>query len=212
MAKRIVDISVPVRSGMPGWPGDPPVRLERLSSLEAGDAATVTFVHMCAHSGTHVDAPCHFGAGPGTTDDLPLDALIGEAFVVEAGDDGPEITAAEVEPARGAARVLVKSRNSALWRSGRFEPGFRHLSDEAARALVGWGARLVGVDYLSVDGFGDGAAGAHRILLGAGVVVLEGLDLSAAAPGRWELLCLPLRLASCDGAPARAVLLRREDG
>lgn len=167
----IIDVSVPVRSGMPVYPGDPEVRLERVS-----DAPAVSRLDLGVHTGTHVDAPLHFIEGAASTEQLPLDVLVGPCEVVEGGG--------------AAERLLIK--------------GASELDGAAAQALVDQGVRLVGVDGMSV-----GDEGAHRVLLGAGVVVVEGLDLSGVEPGSYELYCLPLRLVGSDGAPARAILVAR---
>ena len=168
---------------------------------------------MGTHTGSHVDAPLHFGVGDRGVDQLPLDALIGPAVVVDVGEARavtPEHLAAVLTG--GTKRVLIRSRNSTFWREDSFRRDFTYLTGEAARQLVEAGVRLVGVDYLSVDGYASADAPAHVALLSAGVVVVEGLDLSDAEPGRYELICLPLRLAGLDGALVRAVLRRPATG
>jgi arylformamidase len=200
----LFDVSVPIRPGMVTYPSDPDVRFERVSSIESGDVVNLTRIDLGAHSGTHVDAPVHFldeGAG---IESLPLDALVGPARVVDAtgihGDVGEE--ALQSLPA-GVERVLFKTRNSELWSQETFAEDFAKVSPAAARRLVELGVRLVGIDYLSI-----GDPEAHRTLLGAGVVAIEGLDLRSVEPGDYELICAPLKLVGSDGAPAR-VLLRR---
>jgi arylformamidase len=166
----IIDVSVPVRSGMPVYPGDPEVRLELVSLSPA-----VSRLDFGVHTGTHVDAPLHFIEGADAAEQLPLDVLVGPCEVV-AGQGFAE-------------RVLIKDAPE--------------LDGAAAQALVDRGIRLVGVDRMSV-----GDEDAHRVLLGAGVVVVEGLELGAVEPGTYELYCLPLKLVGSDGAPARAILVR----
>lgn len=209
----LYDISVAIAPGRtPVYPGDPGIEFESWAAMRRGDAANVTMLHMGAHTGTHVDAPAHFIEGaPGVTE-LRLDTLLGEAHVVEVGGDVRAVGAEQVErlvPA-GARRVLFKTRNSEFWAddAARFREDFTYLAPDAARALVERGARLVGIDYLSVERFGSEDFETHTTLLSRGVVVLEGLDLRAVSPGAYELLCLPLKLAGGDGdgAPARAVL------
>jgi arylformamidase len=197
----LIDITVPIRSGMVTYPGDPEVTVERVASLAAGALANVSRVEMGLHTGTHVDAPVHFLEGDAGIDELPLDVLIGPCEVVAL----PDLEAARVAAALpDAQRVLFRTPNSELWERDTFADGFLSLDGDGARALVERGIRLVGVDYLSV-----GDEDAHRVLLGAGVVVVEGLDLRRAEPGSYDLICLPLRVAGSDGAPARAVLVRR---
>ncbi len=208
----IYDISVAISERTPVYPGDPGVEVVAHASLERGDAANVTLLRLGAHTGTHVDAPAHFIRRARPVSELPLDALVGRARVVEVPADVLAIDEAHVEalvPA-GAERVLFKTRNSAFWEDprGRFREDFAYIEPAAARALVAAGVRLVGFDYLSVEKFGSEGFETHLALLSAGVVIVEGLDLRAVAPGLYELCCLPLKIAagSGDGAPARAVL------
>jgi arylformamidase len=210
IAVELLDVSVPIRSGMFVFTGDPPVRLERVARLAAGDPANVSRLDFGVHSGTHVDAPVHFIDGAGGVDAMPLDAMIGPVEVVDATGLRDHIDAGAVAGLRipaGTERVLFKTANSRLWELDHFSPDFLALAASGAQALVARGVRLVGVDYLSVAPFQEPTA-VHETLLGAGVVIVEGLDLRAAEPGRWELFCLPARIEGCDGAPARVVLGR----
>jgi arylformamidase len=204
---KIFDISVPIREGMLHYSGNPPVHVTRVSSLERGDPANVSELDMGAHSGTHVDAIDHFIEGGAGAEALPLDVLIGPAEVVDATRATAALDLAalrELElPPRGTERVLFKTRNSQLWSRAEFTRDFVRLDGEAAAYLVERGARLLGIDYLSI-----GDADAHRTLLSAGIVCIEGLDLRGIEPGSYELVCLPLKLVGSDGAPARAVLTR----
>jgi arylformamidase len=196
----IIDISVPIRPGMPTYPGDPQVLLERVESIPDGASANVSRLEVGVHAGTHVDAPSHFFEGAATTEQLPLDVLNGPCEVVEAARlDRPAVEAVP----EGTERVLFKTTNSELWALETFPAEFERFDGAGASALVGRGVKLVGVDFLSV---GDHEA--HRILLTAGIVPLEGLDLRGVEPGTYELHCLPLRLLGSDGAPARAILIR----
>jgi arylformamidase len=202
---RIHDISVPIRPGMIVYPGDPEVTIELWESIAKGETANVSRMDFGLHSGTHVDAPVHFLPGESGVDAIPLDALLGPVEVVDA-------TAAEQldEPALRAAlperadRVILKTRNSALWNEHGFSDAMLRLDAGAARVVVARGIRTIGIDYLSI-----GDTEAHRILLRAGVVPLEGLDLRAVEPGSYELIALPLKVAGADGAPVRAVLVER---
>jgi arylformamidase len=194
-------VSVPIRPGMPIWPGDPQLEVGLADAIAEGAEANVTRVTLGAHTGTHVDAPVHFLQGADGVEALPLDALVGACLVVEAEDVDGELPAAAV-PA-GAERVLFKTRNAELWERDGFVEGSVCLSAAAAREVVRRGIRLVGIDYLTIGG-----PEAHRILLAAGVVPLEGLDLRAVDPGDYRIVCLPLKLVGSDGGPARTVLLR----
>jgi len=197
----IIDISVPIRTGMVTYAGDPDVRLERTTAIAEGADANISKLDFGVHTGTHVDAPVHFIEGAAGADELSLDVLNGPCEVVEV----PRLDESAVEAVpQGTERILFKTPNSELWGRTAFVDAFERLNGAAAKALVGRGVRLVGVDYLSV-----GDEDAHHTLLGAGVVPVEGLDLRGVAPGSYDLHCLPLRLVGSDGAPARAILVRR---
>jgi arylformamidase len=196
----IFDVSVPLHTGMLTYPGDPTVQLERVSSIADGAKANITRIDMGAHSGTHVDAPVHFIEGAPGIDQLPLGALLGPCVVVEVPDLSRESVVTAPESAR---RVLFKTPNSELWARDEFPDKFERLDGPAAQLLVNRGTALVGVDWLSV-----GDEEAHKLLLGAGIVPVEGLDLRAIEPGGYFLVCAPLRLVGADGAPARVFLVR----
>ena len=198
----IIDISVPIRPGMPTYPGDPTVTLERVKALADGDGVNLSRVDLGAHTGTHVDAPLHFIDGAEATETLPLDALVGPARVLDL-TAAKQLDAAAFDGVELAERVLLKTSNSELWARGTFAEDALQLDGGAAQVLVDGGVRLVGIDYRSI-----GDHDAHRVLLGAGVVPVEGLDLRGVEPGDYDLICAPLKLVGSDGAPAR-VLLRR---
>lgn len=208
---RIWDVSVPVTPGLPIWPGDPPVVLERYMEISKGDVANASRLTCGVHTGTHVDAPIHFVEGGAAVEALPLDVLIGQAVVAELeGVDAitPESLETLALPP-DITRLLFKTRNSQLWADPHhnFYPDFVALTPAAADWVVQKGIRLVGVDYLSVQRFNDVEPLTHRILLEAGVVIVEGLNLREVPPGRYQLVCLPIKLVGSDGAPARAVLI-----
>jgi arylformamidase len=202
---RIYDVTSPISPELPVWPGDPPVSLARVKRMEAGAKSNLSHLACSAHAGTHVDAPLHFIADGADVTSLPLDILVGPAQVV-ALPDVDAITASALErfDLKGVSRLLFKTRNSGLMHT-RFTKDFVALTTDAAQWVVERGVRLVGVDYLSVEGFG-GDGSVHRALLGAGVIVIEGLDLSDVPPGDYVLHCLPLKLADSEGAPARVIL------
>lgn len=204
-----IDISVPLNTGMVHWPGDPEPNFGRISEIEAGAVANVTFCRMSAHTGTHMDAPLHFLAGAESIDTFPLTVAIGPARVVALPEDCKVIGRRELEGKgieRGE-RLLLKTRNSSKrWDNLEFERDYVALDASAAQFLVSAGVVLVGVDYLSVGVFeGDGPE-THKVLLGAGVWVVEGLNLSRVEEGRYDLVCLPLPIAGSDGSPARVVI------
>ncbi len=206
----LIDISVPVRAGMPGWPGDPPVDIEWIGDIRAGDAANLSRIALGSHAGTHVDAPLHYLPDGKSIGEMPPDALVGPARVVEArGRADGSIPARELETKgiRRGQRILLKTDNSLLWgKPERFHERFVHLSVAAARFLARMKILALGIDYLSVSGYMKDEAQVHRALLEAGVWIIEGLDLRGVRPGRYELICLPLRLEGTEAAPARALL------
>ncbi|HLO25552.1 MAG TPA: cyclase family protein [Geobacteraceae bacterium] len=211
MTARWIDISVPIYSGMVHWPDNPAVRIERIQDLSRGDAANVSKLEMGAHTGTHMDAPRHFLADGAGLDELPLDATIGPARVVPIAHP-QAILPEELEAhrLRAGERVLFRTQNSErCWKDNRFVEDFVYISAAAAQYLVQRKVRTVGIDYLSVGGYVHDGVETHRILLGAGIWLIEGLNLTAVKPGAYELVCLPLRIVGADGAPARAILRPR---
>jgi arylformamidase len=206
----IYDISLPISESLVVWPGDPPIRITQPSHLDRGDIATVSRLDVGAHTGTHVDAPAHFVQGGLGVDSFDLDLLVGPALVVHAPE--AELLSASVLQAlaipRGTERVLFHTRNSDRWARGEdeFWTDYVGISDDGARWLIERGVRLVGIDYLSIAPYEE-LVPPHRTLLGAGVIVVEGLDLSGVAPGVYRLVCLPLKVVGGDGAPARAILI-----
>jgi arylformamidase len=203
-----IDVSVSLRSGMVHWPDNPPVRIERALNIEHGDVANVSEISMGAHTGTHMDGPIHFVRQGKGLDEMPLEATMGLARVIEVSD--PEsIKPDELDPhgLRRNERILFKTQNSARhWSTEDFIKDFVYVSQEAARYLADRGIRTVGVDYLSVGGFRKDGEETHRALLEAGIWVIEGLVLSEVEPGEYELVCLPIKIERSDGAPARAIL------
>ena len=203
-----IDVSVPLRTGMVHWPDNPPVRIERMLDIEHGDAANVSTLSMGSHTGTHMDAPLHFVRGGKGLDEMPLEATIGRARVVEI-HDAESVKAEELRPheVRGGERVLFKTLNSARrWYEEAFIEDFVYVSQEAAHHLATQEVLTVGTDYLSVGGFLKDGVETHQALLEAGIWVIEGLDLAEVEPGEYELICLPLKVERGDGAPARAIL------
>jgi arylformamidase len=202
----VFDVTVPIRDGMVTYDGDPEVRLERVKSLESGEIVNLSRLDFGVHSGTHVDAPIHFIDGAPAAETLPLEPMLGPAVVVDATSVAGALDRTALEsldiPA-GAERVLLRTRNSDLWASDEFAPDFVRLTGDGADWLVARGVRLVGLDYLSI-----GDPDAHRSLLAARVVAVEGLDLRGVDPGEYRLVCLPLKIVGSDGAPARALLIR----
>lgn len=209
----IFDISVGIDSTRtPVYTGDPGIEIVQHAAIARGDAANVSLLRFGAHTATHVDAPAHFIEGARKVAELSLDELVGRARVVRVPDDTRAIAAGDVLELvpPGTERVLFKTQNSAFWAThrGEFQEDFTYIDGEGARALVERGVRLVGIDYLSVEKFRSENFETHLTLLARGVIIIEGLDLSAAGEGEYELICLPLKITggAGDGAPARAIL------
>ncbi|HMH43336.1 MAG TPA: cyclase family protein [Pyrinomonadaceae bacterium] len=210
----IYDITVPIRSAMPVYEGDPGVKIEPWSALAKGNSSNVSMLSFGAHTGTHVDAPAHFIEGARRIDALSLDVLIGPARVLRVSDEVNEIDPEFINRCdlNDVERVLFHTRNSAFWNEA-FRKDFTHLLPEAAQLLVDRGIKLVGTDYLSIEKFHSGDHRTHLTLLSNNVVIVEGLNLSEVPAGDYELICLPLKIAegAGDGAPARAVLRSLSD-
>ncbi len=207
----IYDVSLPISESLVVWPGDPLIRITQPSHLDRGDEATVSRLEMGAHTGTHVDAPAHFVQGGMGVDRLDLNLLVGPAVVVHALE-ADSLTAEVLEGLAiplGTERVLFHTHNSQRWARGEreFWTDYVGITDGGARWLIARGVRLVGVDYLSVAPY-DELVPPHRTLLGAGMVIVEGLDLSEVDPGVYQFVCLPLKVVGGDGAPARAILIK----
>jgi arylformamidase len=208
---RIVDVSLPIGPELLTWPGDPAVEVRPASRIGDGDPANVSELRLGTHTGTHVDPPVHFIDGADAIDAVALDALFGEAVVADltAVDaiGPPELEALGLPD--GIERLLCKTRNSELW--ARPDPTFPDdyvaVTPDGARWCVDRGLRLVGVDFLSVERDGPPDFPVHHTLLESGVLIVEGLDLSAVEPGTYTFACLPLRIAGGDGGPARAALI-----
>lgn len=211
----IIDISLGVVPDMPVWPGSVGVRITRTMRLEDGDVANVSRLDCDVHVGTHVDAPRHFLEGGRTVDELDLDCLIGPAVVCHL-PNASQITASELSGLDlpvDTSRLLLRTRNSAWWAEGstEFRKDYVAFTADGAQWLVDHGVGLIGVDYLSVQRYEDSPL-THQVLLEAGVVIIEGLNLTNVPQGTYELICLPLRLIGVEGAPARAVLRRVRTG
>lgn len=205
----IYDISVQISEKMIVYPGDPAVEIIPDSRISKGESSNLSTLKFGSHTGTHVDPPYHMKDDGLTVDRLPLDALIGECFVCDVGD-APVVRIEELVAAGiplGIERVLLKTRNSAFWNKPEFRADFTHLDPDAARWLIDHGVRLVGIDYLSVDPLHSEAHPTHMRLIESGVIIAEGLDLSAVSQGIYTLVCLPLKVLRGDGGPARAILI-----
>jgi arylformamidase len=204
----IYDVSVPLRSGMPTYAGEPGPELLYLKQIARGDSANVTALSLGSHTGTHVDAPHHFLDGRSTVEEMTPEALVGTAQVIEVTEPR-HITAADLENAgipTETRRILLKTPNSAFWDHDDFHTDFVGLTGEAARWLVDSAVVLIGIDYLSIEQFRSPTHQVHKTLLEAGVIIVEGLDLRHVPAGTYTMVCAPLKVVGADGAPARVFL------
>ncbi|HMG00245.1 MAG TPA: cyclase family protein [Gemmatimonadaceae bacterium] len=206
---RIYDISVPIRSGGLVYPGNPEIEIALQQAVAKGAGANVSSIRFGSHTGTHADAARHFFDDGQTVDKIPLERLIGPALLLSFADDVRSVGAAELRAhdIRGQTRILLRTRNSAFLSQNEFVKDYTYLAPDGAQYLVDQGVELVGIDYLSIEQFHSGHHLTHRTLLERSVVIVEGLDLSVPPPGKYQFICLPLRIEGCDGAPARAVLI-----
>lgn len=206
---RLIDISVPLDSSLPTYPGNARFAIEPVKRIAEGGSSNLSTLHLSAHSGTHVDAPRHFFDEASGPEALPLEMLIGRTRVIEIASrkaiDSPTLAALDL---RDDVRILFKTQNSKLWGSPEFHSDYIGMTESGAKHLVEHGIKVVGVDYLSVEEFRKPGAPAHHVLLGGGTIVIEGLNLRDVEPGVYEMYCLPLRIVGADGAPARVVLRR----
>ena len=206
---RIYDISTPVRNGGVVYPGNPEIGIEPQQAISRGAGANVSSVALGSHTGTHVDAARHFFDDGQTVDRIPLERLIGPAILLAFEDALMSVGAADLQKhdIGEHTRVLLKTRNSSLLGRDDFVKDYTYLAPDGAEYLVQRGVELVGIDYYSIEQFHSGHHRTHLTLLEKDTVIVEGLDLSEAPPGEYQLVCLPLRLAGLDGAPARAILV-----
>lgn len=203
------DISLAIEPGLPTWPTSEGFRVRRAMQIASGDPANVSVIEMDVHTGTHVEAPLHFLDGADALETLELDRFVGPARVVEVA--GTAVTAdglAGLAIPPGTTRLLVKTANSARWAAGwgSFDERYAALTRDAAQWVADRGIRLIGIDHLSIERYEDGGE-THRILMRAGVAILEGLNLHGIDPGEYTLVAAPIRLAGTEAAPARALLI-----
>jgi len=206
-----IDATATLQQGRtPVYDGDAPMVFTFLKDMRKGDALTLSKYDMGAHSGTHLDAPMHFIKDGAPIDQVSLSSLIGPARVIQIADSVQAIDAAELNRHqwRGAQRILFRTRStSGRWMdSSAFHRDFAYITGDAAQAMADDGVTLVGVDYISAEKFAAPEPLAHRALLGKGIPIIEGMDLSGAPPGDYDLIILPLKVAGHEGAPARAIL------
>jgi len=213
--KNIIDISVPLYPDMPVWPGSAGIQLTQTSRLDKGDGVNNSKLICDVHIGTHIDAPLHYITDGKSIEQLKLEDLIGPAVVayLPEAEIITKNVLEELSLPGATRRLLLRTRNSSLWETGshRFQTNYVALTPDAAQWIVDHDICLIGVDYLSVQRYGEDPQ-THEILLSAGVIIVEGLNLARVGSGMYELICLPLKLVGSEGAPARAVLRKMTNG
>lgn len=204
---KLFDATLPIHEGMAAFPGDPPFKVTPLFDTRRGDAFNLALLSIGTHLGTHVDPPAHYLPGGATVDELPLDALMGPGVVLDMrGRERIDRGALEDSALGRHTRILFKTDNGPVLLEGEFREDYTALTEDGAELLVKRGVRLVGIDSLSIEAYKNTGAPVHRILLEAGVVAVEGVNLIEVPPGPYEIFCLPLKIQGGDGAPARVVL------
>lgn len=197
----------------PVYEGDAPMKFDFLHDMRKGEGFTLSAYSMGAHSGTHIDAPMHFVRDGASIDRVPLEPLIGPARVIDIPDSVQSINGAELNRHdwKGSPRVLFRTRSSLRhWMtSNTFHRDFAYVAPDAAQLLADAGVKLVGVDYISAEQFSAPAPMTHRILLGKGIPIVEGLFLESVPAGDYDLIVLPIKVGGHEGAPARAILRKR---
>jgi arylformamidase len=207
-----IDISLVLKSDMVHWPTDPPFAIERVRDMNKGDTGNLSKIIMGTHSGTHVDAPVHFIKGAKGVDRIAIDSLIGPTRIIEIADADTikekELAGHEIKKCE---RILLRTRNSInkILYKNTFTEDFVYMETGAAKFLVSRGIKTIGVDYLSVGGYKKNGPDVHRTLLGAGILIIEGLDLTETLPGLYDMICLPIKVLDSDGAPARVIVKAR---
>lgn len=215
---KIYDISIPITPTMPVWPGDPPAEITPISAITQGDSVNISQLNMGVHCGTHIDAPKHFIDGGSTVEQIPLEKLIGTVLVLEIDPTVNVITDVilkqhpDINLLKQASKIIFRTRNSSLWHEypNQFRPDYVGIDSSGATYLSQLHLDLIGIDYLSIAPYEE-TIEPHRILLTHDIVLLEGLNLSSVPSGIYDLYCLPLKLANCEGSPARVLLIERDD-
>ena len=179
------------------YPGDPKPEKQVLSATASGDLYNLTAFSMCAHNGTHIDAPFHFLKDGKTVEQMDLEAFVGDCFVARhAGNVSAADAQSMLGKAKGAARILIAGKAT--------------VTEEAAGVFARSGILLFGNEGQTV-GPAEAPMQVHRILLGQGIALLEGIVLETVPEGHYFLSAAPLNLAGSDGAPCRAYLIHWEE-
>jgi arylformamidase len=207
---RLRDISVTLAAGVPEWPGDTPYSCGWTATISGGSSVNLSTISTSPHVGTHADAPLHVRDGWAGSHELPLEAFCGPVLVVDVSGERGEIeldTVVRALDATSIDRLILKTGSSIA--GGVFPDEWPTLSESCARALIGMGLRLLGVDAPSVDERESKSLAVHKMLFSGNAYILENLDLRRITPGRYDLMAFPMKIMALDAAPVRAVLLER---
>lgn len=209
---KIIDISISLGEKIPYWPGSSGVKIRQVSDMEKGGVCNETSIDMNSHVGTHIDAPRHFLPAGKAIDQMHLSVFMGSVFVVHL-PRAKKITSVELEKVKipnGIRRILFKTSNSSLWkkRVSKFTKKYVGITPDAAIWLSKRDLVLIGVDYLSVADF-DEAAAVHEVLFKENIALLEGINLTKATQGMYELICFPIKASGLEASPVRAVLIKK---
>ena len=202
----IIDISIPLKAGMPVYPGNPEVEIEEIRS--ASGTSVISRVVMGTHTGTHMDAPSHVIPGAATLSDLSLNPLIGPCRVIDCTQEAGAVSLAWIQSKdiKEGDRILLKTQNC-IQGYETFNNQFIYLASDAAEYLAGK-VQLIGIDYLSIKQKGSTDNIPHTAFLEKKIPILEAVDLSKVEEGEYFLIALPLKFEGMDGSPIRAVLLK----
>jgi len=204
-----IDVTVPFEDKMMCFPTDPQCSIRPHWRIANGDIVNLCVYEFGSHTGTHIDAPNHFVDGGKTIDELSERHFLGIAKVFDFSNNDRCIDISDVDnlDVKAGDIVLFKTRNSHLMRTQTFSEEFVYITPETARFLAGSQIATFGFDFLSIEEFGGGDGfGAHYALLGAGVVIIEGLDLSDVTAGEYDIVSLPMLVKGGNGSPIRVLL------
>lgn len=203
---KLIDITRPIFTGMTVWPGDEDVIIERTSLISEGSAANISRLHAGVHAGTHIDAPLHFLDNGDSVDKIDINLFAGRVKIIDT-QESKSIRYEHVKSVnKEAGAVFFKTSSSMRTLEEPFDTAFAGLEYEAADHLVDKGIKVIGTDALSIERYGNKGNEVHKLLLGNGVLIIEGLLLKDISPGIYNYICLPMLIMGSDGAPARVVL------
>lgn len=203
---RIIDISQTMRAGIPVWPGDTPFSLQRTWQMGPDCPVNVSRLTLSSHTGTHADAPLHYDADGADSAAVALTPYIGSCLVLDARHAVGQVTPEHIAPGLPGRVERVLLRTFDAYPHDRWPAHFTAVAAETVDFLAARGCLLIGVDTPSLDPQDSKIMAAHHRVKAHGLAILEGLVLEHVAPGPYELIALPLKIAGGDSSPVRAVL------